>query len=232
MTSSEASTVLIVGASRGLGLGLVQRHLERGWRVIATARGASEALDALAAEADGRLAIETLDVTRPEQIAALADRLSGTRLDLLFVNAGVTHNPAQPVGEMSDEEFMHVLRSNALGPIRAVEQLGGLVPPGGTVAVMTSGLGSVANNESGGLEAYRASKAALNTMLRSLAARRSDGRICYLAVDPGWVLTDMGGPDAPLDVDTSTRGIADMLEARRGQAGVAFVTHENKVVPW
>ncbi len=232
MTSNEASTVLIVGASRGLGLGLVQRHLERGWRVIATVRGRSEALEGLAAEAGGRLRIETLDVTRPEQIAALAEQLSGTRLDLLFVNAGVTHNGAQPVGEMSDEEFMHVLRSNALGPIRVVERLGGLVPAGGTVAVMTSGLGSVANNESGGLEAYRASKAALNTMLRSLAARKSASRICYLAVDPGWVLTDMGGPDAPLDVGTSTRGIADMLEARRGQAGVAFVTHENKAVAW
>ncbi len=232
MTSSEASTVLIVGASRGLGLGLVRRHLERGWRVIATVRGRSEALDALAAEADGRLAVETLDVTEPEQIAALAERLSGTRLDLLFVNAGVTHNPAQPIGEMSEGEFMHVLRSNAYGPIRVVERLGELVTAGGTVAVMTSGLGSVANNESGGLEAYRASKAALNTMLRSLAVRKGDRRICYLAVDPGWVLTDMGGPEAPLDVDTSTRGIADMLEARRGQAGVAFVTHENKVVPW
>ncbi len=232
MTSSEASTVLIAGASRGLGLGLVQRHLERGWRVIATVRGRSDALDALAAEADGRLAIETLDVTEPEQIAALADRLSGMRLDLLFVNAGVTHNPAQPASEMADEMFMHVLHSNALGPIRVVERLGGLVPPGGTVAVMTSGLGSVANNESGGLEAYRASKAALNTMLRSLAVRKRASGIGYLAVDPGWVLTDMGGPEAPLDVETSTRGIADMLEARRGQAGVAFVTHQNKVVPW
>ncbi len=232
MTSSGTSTVLIAGASRGLGLGLVRRHLERGWRVIATARGPSEALDALAAEAGDRLTIETLDVTRPEQIAALAERLSGTRLDLLFVNAGVTHNPAQPIGEMPDEAFMHVLRSNAYGPIRVVERLGELVPPGGTVAVMTSGLGSVANNESGGLEAYRASKAALNTMLRSLAARKRDSGICYLAVDPGWVLTDMSGPEAPLDVDTSTRGIADMLEARRGQTGAAFVTHENTVVPW
>ncbi len=232
MTSTEASTVLIVGASRGLGLGLVQRHLERGWRVIATVRGRSEALEGLAAEAGEQLRIETLDVTQPKQIAALAERLSDTQLDLLFVNAGVTHNGAQPVGEMSDEEFMHVLRSNALGPIRVVERLGGLVPAGGTVAVMTSGLGSVANNETGGLEAYRASKAALNTMLRSLAARKTASRICYLAVDPGWVLTDMGGPDAPLDVGTSTRGIADMLEARRGQAGVAFVTHENKTVAW
>lgn len=232
MTSSESSTVLIVGASRGLGLGLVRRHLESGWQVIATARGRSDALDALAGEFDGRLRVDTLDVTVPEQIEALANRLSGTRLDVLFVNAGVTHNPAQPIGEMPDGEFMHVLRSNAYGPIRVVERLGGLVNAGGTVAVMTSGLGSVANNESGGLEAYRASKAALNTMLRSLAARKKDCGICYLAVDPGWVLTDMGGPDAPLDVDTSTRGIVDMLQARRGQAGVAFVTHENTVVPW
>ncbi len=127
MTSSESSTVLIVGASRGLGLGLVRRHLERGWRVIATARGQSEALHALADGFDGRLTVETLDVTVPEQIEALAVRLSGTRLDVLFVNAGVTHNPAQPIGEMSDGEFMHVLRSNAYGPIRVVERLGGLV---------------------------------------------------------------------------------------------------------
>jgi NAD(P)-dependent dehydrogenase (short-subunit alcohol dehydrogenase family) len=225
-------TALIVGASRGLGLGLVQRHLERGWRVIATVRAPAEALDALAAEAEGRLTIETLDINAPEQLEAVAERLSGTTLDLLFVNAGVANDPSEKVGTVSDDTFIHVLRSNALSPMRVVERLGALVPPGGTIAVMSSGLGSVAGNGSGGWEVYRASKAALNMLLRSVAVRDSDSRKCYLAVDPGWVRTDMGGPAASLDIETSTRGMTDMLEARRGQSGVAFVNYQNKAVAW
>ena len=225
-------TALLVGASRGLGLGLVQRHLERGWRVIATVRTPSEALQALAGEAGDRLRIETLDINQPAQIAALADRLDGMELDLLFVVAGVAHAPTEPAATMSNDEFDRVLHTNALAPMRVLESLGRLVPAGGTLAAMTSSLGSIAGNETGGYETYRASKAALNMLLRSFAIRHADTGRTVLAVCPGWVRTDMGGPQAPLDVETSTRETAGMLEARRGSGGMAFVNHANQDVAW
>jgi len=230
---TQARTALIVGASRGLGLGLVKEHLACGWRVIATVRGASDGLQALREAAGDRLVIETLDINEPDQLDALAGRLEGTPLDLLFVNAGVAHDPAQKIGTASDEEFFHVLRTNTLSPIRVVERLEALVPsPNGVIAVMSSGLGSVAGNETPGYETYRASKAALNMLLRSVAARRRKSGRTFLAVDPGWVRTDMGGPEANLDVETSTGGITSMLDARRGTPGVFFVTYNNRDLPW
>ena len=222
-------TALIVGASRGLGLGLVQRHLERGWSVIATVRGPSPALDALAG---GRLRIETLDITSVAQIDALAARLGETRLDLLFVNAGILDHRDRLGPDTPDDEFAHLMLTNALAPVRVIARLAGLVPGDGVVAAMSSGLGSVANNKTAGNEAYRASKAALNTLLRSVAVRDAASGRTYLAVDPGWVKTDMGGADAMLDVATSTAGIADMLVSRRGNGGSWFVTYRDSEVAW
>jgi NAD(P)-dependent dehydrogenase (short-subunit alcohol dehydrogenase family) len=222
-------TALIVGASRGLGLGLVQRHLERGWSVIATVRGPSPALDALSG---ARLRIETLDITSVAQIDALAARLGETRLDLLFVNAGILDHRDRLGPDTPDDEFAHLMLTNALAPVRVIARLAALVPGDGVVAAMSSGLGSVANNETAGNEAYRASKAALNTLLRSVAVRDAASGRTYLAVDPGWVKTDMGGADAMLDVATSTAGIADMLESRRGSGGSSFVTYRDSEVAW
>jgi NAD(P)-dependent dehydrogenase (short-subunit alcohol dehydrogenase family) len=221
---------LIVGASRGLGLGLVQRHLERGWSVIATVRGPSPGLEAL--NGGSRLRIETLDITCVVQIDALAARLAGTRLDLLFVNAGILDHRDRLGPDTPDEDFAHLMLTNALAPVRVIARLGGLVPPDGVVAAMSSGLGSVANNRTAGNEAYRASKAALNTLLRSVAVRDAASGRTYLAVDPGWVKTDMGGAEAMLDVATSTAGIADMLESRRGRGGSWFVTYRDSEVAW
>lgn len=230
--SGEGRTALLVGTSRGLGLGLVQQHLARGWRVIATVRDHSPALQALAEHAGDRLSIETLDINQPAQLESLGQRLAGTRIDLLFVIAGVAHDPAQTIGTIADDEFIHILRTNTLSPMRVVERFEELVPAPGTIAVMSSSLGSISLNESGGYETYRASKAALDMLLRSVAARRRDSKRTFLAVDPGWVRTDMGGPDAHLDVDTSTIGMTDMLEVRRGTPGVFFVTYRNEELGW
>ena len=227
---TELSTALIVGASRGLGLGLVQEYLARGWRVIATQRGSgsSSALGALDSEA---LTIETLDIDDEAGIAALAARLAGTKLDLLYVNAGVSDDPAIPIGQVSTSEFDRVMRTNALGPMRVVEQLGALVTSGGTIAVMTSALGSVSTEPSPSYELYGASKAALNRLMRGYAVR-AGGDHTLLAVMPGWVKTDMGGDEAPLDVATSVRGIADAIAARTGTPGLTFIDYSNAVLPW
>jgi NAD(P)-dependent dehydrogenase (short-subunit alcohol dehydrogenase family) len=222
-------TALIVGASRGLGLGLAREYLGRGWQVIGTVRGSSRTgLHDLACET---LAIENLDIDEADQIAALRQRLHGRALDLLFVNAGVTNEPSERIGTVATETFVRVMRTNALSPMRVVETLAPLVTPHGTIAAMSSGLGSVANNRGGGWEVYRASKAALNMLMRSYAARAAGGRTLLL-IAPGWVRTDMGGPSAGLDVETSTRGIAEVIARSAGHGGLQYLDYQGRTVPW
>ena len=232
--ASQQNTILIVGASRGIGLGLVDEHLRRGWNVIATVRDQQHPtqLHRLAEQqGSGRLEIETVDINVPEQVSGLRDRLQSRLLDVLFVNAGVG-SPTTAMGGVSTDEFMRVMVTNTLSPMRVIEAFSELVKPNGVIAAMSSGLGSVANNETGGWEVYRASKAALNTSLRSFAARQNSPEAAILALAPGWVRTDMGGPDAMLDVATSVRGLADVIESRRGARGVAYLDYQGHVLPW
>lgn len=229
--ATDRKVALIVGASRGLGMGLAKAFLARGWDVIATVRDARgrAALDALAA--GDRLSIMMLDITVAEDIARVRRDLSGSALDVLFVNAGIARDPAAAIEDAPIEDFVDVMLTNALAPLRVIAALHDLVTPVGVVAAMSSNMGSVSGNAGGAWEIYRASKAALNQLMKSFAARHADGRT-YLAVSPGWVRTDMGGDTAPLDVDTSAAGIVEALIASAGKTGVHFVDFDNKVVPW
>ena len=130
---------------------------------------------------------------------------------MLFVNAGVTNDPRETIGEVSTEEFVRVMVTNALSPMRVVEALYDLVPTDGTVGVMSSGQGSVSNNTNGMREVYRASKAALNTLMRSFAARHGAERRTLILMAPGWVRTEMGGPDARLSIEESVPNVVSTL---------------------
>ncbi len=189
---SEQSA-LIIGASRGLGLGLAKEYLKRGWRVVATVRGSAQTgLHGLAEQTNGKLEIATVDVNEPAQIDALRQHLEGRTFDLLFVNAGVANDPGETVGDISVDEFIRVMVTNALSPMRVIEAMLASVRPTVTIGVMSSGLGSVADNDDGGFEVYRASKAALNTLMRSFAARRASDPRSLLLIAPGWVCTRLG----------------------------------------
>ena len=225
------SSALIIGASRGLGLGLVREYLARGWNVAATARGHGTALHSLGEAHAGRLDIERLDVNVASEIEALRDRLSGRAFDVFFVNAGISNGPDERVGQASADSFIQVMLTNAFSPLRVIERLQHLVPPGGTIAAMSSGLGSVANNRTGGWEIYRASKAALNTLMRSFAARNPSDPRSLLVIAPGWVRTDMGGPQASLDVETSIRGVVDVVAGTHGP-GIRYLDYQGNTVPW
>jgi NAD(P)-dependent dehydrogenase (short-subunit alcohol dehydrogenase family) len=230
----SSNTVLLIGASRGLGYAMVEQYLARGWRVIATARAHStERLDALSRQHPGALRVETVDITEPAQVAALRARLEGEAIDLLFVNAGVVNTDDDAiVANVATDEFLRVMLTNTLSPMRVVEALQDLVPPSGTIGLMSSGQGSLANNTRAGHEAYRASKAALNMCMRSFAARHAEDPRTLLLMAPGWVKTDMGGPDARLTIEESIPNLLDTMEAQRGRAGLQYLDYLGRTVPW
>jgi NAD(P)-dependent dehydrogenase (short-subunit alcohol dehydrogenase family) len=158
--------------------------------------------------------------------------LAARTFDLLFANAGVKNDDRETIADVSTDEFVRVMVTNALSPMRVVEALQHLVPPTGAIAVMSSGQGSVANNVNGNYEVYRGSKAALNMFMRSFAARHRDDPRTFLLLAPGWVRTDMGGPNARLAVEDSTPNLVKTIEAQAGKAGLQYLDFLGRTVPW
>jgi NAD(P)-dependent dehydrogenase (short-subunit alcohol dehydrogenase family) len=230
---SNGKTVLLIGASRGLGLGLAGELASRGWQVIATARDPAKALELVALAArTGRIEIEKLDVDDVGQLEALAARIAGRHLDLLFVNAGISGPRDQSVADLSRVDVAQVMWTNALSPVRIAGRLLPQVVAGGTVAFMSSILGSIAENTSGGYELYRVSKASLNMLARGFAATAGkEKNLVVLNLHPGWVRTDMGGPQAPVSVEESVRGLAAVLETPR-TAGHRYLDYQGRELPW
>jgi NAD(P)-dependent dehydrogenase (short-subunit alcohol dehydrogenase family) len=238
MSSGEHSqpthpNVLLIGASRGLGYAIAAEYLDRGSHVVATIRSPGAGpLTELRDTAAGRLEIEHVDVNAPEQVEALGERLAARRFDLLFVNAGVTNGPEETSADVSTSEFTRLMVTNALSPMRVIATLGDLVDPAGTIAIMSSGQASIANNERGGFEIYRASKSALNQLMRSYAARDGGAGRTLLLMAPGWVKTELGGPDARLTVAESIPNLVSTIEAQRGRAGLQFLDYLGQRVAW
>ncbi len=222
-------TILLAGASRGLGLGLTEEYLNRGWQVIATARHPDQA-QGLAKLRHDRLTVEQLDVTDPASVRALAGRLGGRRLDVLFVVAGISSSSQVPIHQVSQEDAAREFITNATSPVVLAEALQDSLAPDATVAFMTSVLGSIGSNDSGSWELYRASKAALNMLATCYALRHKTTPV--LLLHPGWVRTEMGGANAPLDVPTSVRGLANVIDKQAGRAGVAYLDYAGASLPW
>ena len=225
--------LILIGASRGLGFALAQEYLKRGLHVVATERrGTRSKLHDLLGTANGRLEIETVDILFPEQVAALRARLASRKFDMLFINAGVKNEDQETIADVSTEEFIRVMVTNALSPMRVVETLQDLVLPSGTIGIMSSGQGSIANNESGNYEVYRGSKAALNMFMRSFAARHAGNPRTLLLMAPGWVRTDMGGPQARLSIEESIPNLANTLDMQAGRGGLQYLDYIGRKVPW
>ncbi|MFI4936243.1 MAG: SDR family oxidoreductase [Caulobacterales bacterium] len=225
---------LVVGASRGLGLGLVRELASRGWSVIATLRSAKSgaALTALAKESGGKVRIEMLDLEDHDQINALAERLAGETLDLLFVNAGITLGPIK-AGAAGRDDVARLFLTNSVAPIHVAEAFVDRVREGtGVIAMMSSGLGSVATSWRSGVDLYSASKAALNKLTRGFASGLGERKLTVLSMSPGWVRTDMGGPGAMFSVEESCKGLVDVVEAKAGTGEHGFYGHNGATVAW
>lgn len=227
-------TILLIAASRGLGFAMAEEFLKKGWNVVGTVRAESgrTKLHDLADEFKGRLAIETLDICEQAQVTALRERLSGRVFEMLFVNAGTTNNEKETIGEVTTDEFIRVMVTNSLCPMRVVESLQDLVSANGLIGVMSSGQGSVANNVTGMREVYRGSKAALNQFMRSYAARNSGTSRAMVLMAPGWVRTEMGGPDAHLSIEESVPNLVNVLLKKQGNPGLEYLDYLGRTVPW
>jgi NAD(P)-dependent dehydrogenase (short-subunit alcohol dehydrogenase family) len=223
-------TVLIVGASRGLGHEFAREYSRDGWRVLATARDKASlsALDAMGAQTF------SLDVTQPEQVAALAWQLDSEALDVAIIVSGVYGPRTEGVETVTAEDFDQVMQTNVRGPMQLIPVLLPLTDAaGGVLAVLSSKMGSIgaASGTTGWL--YRASKAALNATLKvaSLETRRS---VC-IALNPGWVRTEMGGSSAAIDAAHSVSGMRAMIAeaaAMRERFNGSFVQYDGTMLDW
>ncbi|HEY5289581.1 MAG TPA: SDR family NAD(P)-dependent oxidoreductase [Caulobacteraceae bacterium] len=201
--------------------------------MTATARGKSDALTELANASGGRVHVETADTADVASVGALRDRLAGQTFDLIIVNAGVGGPRDKNPRTVSDAEFTQLFVTNSLAPVRFAEIFAKQVRPHtGVVGLMTSMLGSVEGASAGGTELYRASKAALNSFTRSFAARHKDKGVAVLSLHPGWVKTDMGGPNAAIDVATSVKGLADVVERAQKDRKDGFFDYKGDTLPW
>jgi NAD(P)-dependent dehydrogenase (short-subunit alcohol dehydrogenase family) len=232
-TSNPTQTILLIGASRGLGYAMAAEFAERGWNVVATVRGSARtALHDLAGKSPDQVEIEAVDIAEPDQVAALRARLSGRQFDMVFVNAGISNGPQETVSNVTTEDFVRVLVTNALSPMRVIEAVYDLLSPTATIGVMSSGLGSVTNNTTGMWEVYRASKAALNTLMRSFAARQTESAHPMVVMAPGWVRTDMGGPNAHLSIEESIPNLVKVLISIQEKPGLRYLDYLGQTVPW
>ncbi|WP_375432869.1 SDR family oxidoreductase [uncultured Friedmanniella sp.] len=159
--------------------------------------------------------------------APSADR----QLDLVFVNGAIANDP-DVLDQVTTATFVEVMVTNALSPMRVLEALQSLVPPDGTLGVMSSTQGSISRNTNGGHEVYRASKSALNQLMRSYAARHADDTRTLLLMDPGWVQTELGGEGAPMGVDESVTGVVDTITAHQHEGGLHYLDYQDRTVPW
>lgn len=228
------STVLITGCSRGIGLELARQYLEAGWQVIATARDISQA-PALSSLMQGyeNLELFSLNVACDESIATLKQALAERPVDLLINNAGI-YGAANSVTNLSREAWRDVLEISTISPLMLTQALLPNLQAGQlkVIAMMSSKVGSVADNQSGGSYYYRTSKTALNQVVKSLSVDLAALGFKVVALHPGWVLTDMGGPNALIGAKTSARGLRQVLEGLDASESGHFLSYDGQSIPW
>lgn len=228
-----SQTVFITGANRGIGLSLTELYLQQGAQVHATSRNLADSkeLRALASRYN-TLVLHELDVTDYQRVAQLASELPA--IDLLINNAGYYGPKGYGFGNTDIEEWRQVFEINTIAPLKLVESFYPLLQQGKAkkIACISSKVGSMTENTSGGGYIYRSSKAALNSVVKSLSNDLTDGGFTVLALHPGWVRTEMGGPNALIDAQTSADGLAKVIEQSTQEKSGQFINYDGTELPW
>ena len=229
-------SALITGANRGLGLEFARQYFADGWRVYAACRDPASAskLRQLAEGSDDKLRILAMEVTDPASIHAAATQLDGQAIDLLLNNAGIIGPRGQTIGNIDYEAWANVLAVNTMGPMRVSEAFVEHVARSERklIVTLTSGMGSIADNTSGGSILYRSSKAAVNMVMRSLAIDLAPRGITCVVINPGWVRTDMGGTNATLDPSESISRMRRVIATLGPELSGKFFNHTGREYPW
>lgn len=220
-----SSRVLITGANRGIGLALARHYHAEGWQVVGVCRTGSPELGEIAEQV-----IEGVDVTRAEDVARLAEAMRGQRLELLINNAGLLHD--ESLGSLDFAAIQRQMEVNAYGPLRVTEALLDNLDPGSKVANVTSRMGSIADNDSGGRYGYRASKAALNAFGKSLAIDLKPKGIAVALLHPGYVQTRMVNFGGLIPPEEAAAGIAARIAELTLETSGGFWHSNGEALPW
>lgn len=227
---------LITGANRGLGLEFARQYLADGWQVYAACRNPASAFELrrLAEDSGGRLRMLVMDVTDPASIQAAAKKLEDQAIDLLLNNAAIMGPRNQTIGNINYKAWAEVFAINTMGPVRVSEAFVEHVARSGLklIVTLTSGMGSIADNTSGGSIVYRSTKAAVNMVVRSLAIDLAPRGIVCAVVNPGWVRTDMGGPNARLEPSESIGALRRLIGTLGPEQSGKFFNHTGREYPW
>lgn len=225
-------TVLITGASRGIGLELSRQYAAAGWTVLACCRDPAKA--GVLKSLGGKVAAHALDVNEDKAITVLAGKLKGIAIDVLINNAGVAGREAGTLGSVSSAVWQETFRTNTIAPFKVAEAFIEHVASSKhkKMIAITSRLGSISLNDDGGRYAYRSSKAALNMVWKSLAVdTRAKGLICAV-FHPGWVRTDMGGQTAPVTPADSAAGMIKVIGGLKASDTGGFFNYDGQKFPW
>lgn len=230
------ATVLITGANRGLGLEFCRQYAEQGWHVIACCRNPDDAFDLNnLASRHPDIQLETLDVSEFEQIDALSRKLAGLSIDVLINNAGIyTDNKGNGFGQLDYQAWAKSLVINTEAPVKMAEAFLSQIKCSDKKLIVniSSLMGSIADNDSGGSIFYRSSKAALNAAMKSLAIGLKDQSVGVLIFHPGWVKTDMGGPNALINAEQSITGMCALIDNFSLDQSGSFVKYDGTPMPW
>jgi NAD(P)-dependent dehydrogenase (short-subunit alcohol dehydrogenase family) len=219
---------LITGANRGLGLEFTRQYLRDGWRVIGCCRNPDAAGELATAGAE----VMKLDVTRAADVTAASKRLAATSIDVVVCNAGVAGARAAVLSPVTQADFDQVMRTNVLGPMWISAALADRLRRGGKIAYLSSRMGSIGAMSNAGSALYRASKAALNAVVKAVALELASRGATAIALHPGWVKTDMGGAGADIDAETSVAGMRTVIEGAGPRVSGHFLDYTGKEIPW